>query len=40
MCSIYGIYSKEFLSEFKLNKIHNVGNVLKHRGPDREGGEK
>ena len=37
MCGIYGIYSREFLGESKLRRVHDIGDVLKHRGPDGEG---
>jgi asparagine synthase (glutamine-hydrolysing) len=37
MCGIYGLYSREVLSDQKLKKINNIGGILKHRGPDGEG---
>ena len=37
MCGIYGILSQENLRDIEIKKIHNIGKILHHRGPDGEG---
>ncbi len=37
MCGVYGIYSSEFLGESKLKRVRDIGDEIKHRGPDGEG---